>query len=96
MVRQYKRSLSFSTAIFAIVCLCAPSYPNYIHPVTECDNQDGSCKDVTALDLGEQSPQVRNLKQLVDITLDERTLLTFPVERDGHIERINLAKRDWE
>lgn len=92
MVQQYKRSLSFSTAIFAIVCLCAPSSPNYIHPVTECDNQDGSCKDVTALDLGEQSPQVRNLKQLVDITLDERTLLTFPVERDGHIERINLAK----
>ena len=85
MVQQYEQSLSFRKSIFVLTCLCALSYPNYIHPVSECDNQAaGSCEDLSHLDLGEK-------KQLVE-KLDERTLEAFPVERAGHIEWIDIAE----
>ena len=47
-------SLCFRQAITTVLllCLCVLSSPNYVHSVTECDNQDGSCEDITAVDLG--------------------------------------------
>ena len=92
MVQQCERSPSFSKAVLVLTCLCALSCPSFVHPVSKYDNQDGAGKDDTALDLGKPTPQVRNIKQLVEITLDERTLLAFPIERDGYIEWINIAK----
>lgn len=86
-------SLCFRQAITTVLllCLCVLSSPNYLHSVTECDNQDGSCEDITAVDLGAQSLQVKNQKQLVKATLDNWTQLVFPVQRDGHFKWINIA-----
>ena len=86
MVRQCEISPSFSKAVFVLMCLCGQSSPTF---VTENDNQG---EDSTALDFGVQSSQVRNLKQYVNLVLDERILEAFPVQRDGHIQMINIAK----
>ena len=92
MIRQCEPSPSFSKAIFMLIFLCALSSPSYSHLVSEYNNQDGgSGDDITILDLGEQTPEVRNIKQL-ETTLDRRTLLEFPVKRDECVERINIAK----
>ena len=85
MVLWCEHLLSSSKAILVLMCLCTLSSPNYIHPVSECGIKYGSCEDVTTLHLGEQ-------KQFVENSLDERTLEAFPVKRDGHIEKINIAK----
>ena len=76
MVQWCKHSLSFSKAIFVLMCLCALSSPNYVHPTTEFDNQAaGSCEDLPHLDLGEK-------KQLVE-KLDETTLKHFLLKGQG-------------
>ena len=93
MIRQCEPSPSFSKVIFMLIFLGALSSPSYNHPVSEYNNQDGgSGDDITILDLGDPTPKVRNIKQLVKTTLDRRTLLEFPVKGDGHIEWINIAK----
>ena len=85
MVQWCKHSLSFSKAIFVLMCLCALSSPNYVYPTTECDNQAaGSCEDLPHLDLGEKKQSVEKL--------DETTLEAFPVKRAGGIEWINIAE----
>ena len=89
MVRQCEISPSFSKAVFVLMCLCAQSSPNYAYPVTKPDSQG---EDNTALDFGEQSSQMRSLKKCAKPVLDERILEAFPVQRDGHIEKINVAK----
>jgi len=86
-------SLCFRQAIQTILlmCLYVLSSPNYVHPVADYDNQDGSFKNITAVDVGAQSLQVRNQKQLAKATLDNWTRLAFPVQKDGHFEWINIA-----
>ena len=77
---------------FVLTCLCVlpPSTCICAHSVEKCtDDKSQPCETNTALDFTKESSL--HLQQF-PVTLDTRTLQEFPVQRDGGIITINIAK----